>query len=131
MNYASFGQRLVAFLIDALILGIINWIVTMLLGGVLGEAGSMVAIVIQIAISVGYWVFYQEKMGQTVGKKVMKIKVVDASGNLPPVGTLFLREIVGKFVSGIILGIGYLWMLWDPKKQCLHDKIATTYVVKA
>lgn len=41
----------------------------------------------------------------------------------------FLREIIGKFLSAIILGIGYLMVIWNPKKQALHDKIAKTYVV--
>jgi uncharacterized RDD family membrane protein YckC len=35
-----------------------------------------------------------------------------------------------KLVSGVALGLGYLWMLWDPNKQTWHDKVAKTYVVK-
>mgnify|MGYP000197082409 CR=1 FL=1 len=41
-----------------------------------------------------------------------------------------LREIVGKFVSGIILGIGYIMAGFDRNKQGLHDRIAGTYVIK-
>jgi uncharacterized RDD family membrane protein YckC len=37
----------------------------------------------------------------------------------------------GKYVSAIILLIGYLMMLWDDKKQTLHDKMAGTLVVKS
>jgi uncharacterized RDD family membrane protein YckC len=44
--------------------------------------------------------------------------------------TFFLREIIGKIVSSIILFIGYLMILWDGKKQGLHDKIAGTVVIK-
>ena len=36
-----------------------------------------------------------------------------------------------KLVSGAVLGLGYLWMLWDAEKQTWHDKVAKTYVVKA
>ncbi|HCB22768.1 TPA: RDD family protein, partial [Candidatus Daviesbacteria bacterium] len=44
--------------------------------------------------------------------------------------TFALREILGKLASGLILGIGYLMVAWDSKKQGLHDKIASTYVVR-
>ena len=40
------------------------------------------------------------------------------------------REILGKFVSSILLGIGYLMVAFDNQKQGLHDKIADTYVIK-
>lgn len=145
MNYSGFGRRLVAVLLDAVILGVISGIIAAILGGILGgkamnngEASSSFIVgfvtfnnVVSIVLTIGYYVFYQAKMGQTLGKKVMGIKVVDAKGKTPGALTFFLREIVGKMVSGIILGIGYLMVLWDGKKQALHDKIASTYVVKA
>jgi uncharacterized RDD family membrane protein YckC len=45
-------------------------------------------------------------------------------------GRGFLRQIV-KNISGVVLLLGYLWMLWDKEKQCWHDKIAGTVVVPA
>ncbi len=126
MNYATAGSRFLAFLIDVVILMVIQAI----LGMVVGDNASA-STGLSLLVTVGYYVFYQQRMGQTVGKKAMKIKVVDASGNTPTLGIFALREVVGKFVSGIILCIGYLMILWDPKKQGLHDKIASTYVVKA
>lgn len=70
--------------------------------------------------------------GQTVGKKLMGIRVVDIQGTRPSMGKFFLREIIGKMlVNQLTLDIGYLWVLWDSKRQGLHDKIASTYVVKA
>jgi uncharacterized RDD family membrane protein YckC len=44
-------------------------------------------------------------------------------------GRAALREILGKFVSGITLGIGYLMVAFDAHKQGLHDKIADTCVI--
>ncbi|MBI2590329.1 MAG: RDD family protein [Candidatus Blackburnbacteria bacterium] len=136
MKYVGFGRRFVAWILDAIILGVVGWIVGLLLGGVLGfqnTATTLVSIgnLISLVIWIGYAVFYQASVGQTLGKKVMGIKVVDAQGKTPNMLTFFLREIVGKMVSGIILGIGYLMVLWDSRKQALHDKIASTYVVKA
>jgi len=37
---------------------------------------------------------------------------------------------IGTFVSGIALGLGYLWIIWDPKHEAWQDKIATTKVIK-
>ena len=56
--------------------------------------------------------------------------VVDASGK--PVGFWrgALREIVGKFLSGIAFYVGYVWIAFDRDKQGWHDKIAETYVVR-
>jgi len=67
--------------------------------------------------------------GATLGKMALRLKVVKTEGELDWV-TIILRETIGKFVSGIILGIGYLMVAWDPKKQALHDKIAGTYVIR-
>ncbi|KKS12067.1 hypothetical protein A2617_04735 [Candidatus Daviesbacteria bacterium RIFOXYD1_FULL_41_10] len=131
MNYGSAGARFAAFLIDLAII----WIVGFVLGFVLGmttdqQTAAGVGSLLQIVIGVGYWVVYQQKMTQTIGKKVMHLKVVDSTGKTPGVMTFFLREIIGKFVSSIILMIGFLMILWDSKKQGLHDKIANTFVVK-
>ena len=41
-----------------------------------------------------------------------------------------MREVVGKFISGLVLNLGYLWVIWDGQKQGWHDKIADTYVVR-
>ncbi len=139
MTYIGFWRRFAAFLIDGLILGAINYLISMLLGGGSsysyttggGATNNPATTIASLVLSVAYYVFYQAKMGQTLGKKVMGIKVVDSAGKTPTIMTFFLREIIGKFVSGIILLIGYFMVIWDGKKQGLHDKIASTYVVKA
>jgi uncharacterized RDD family membrane protein YckC len=131
MQYIGFGPRFLAWLIDLVVIMVVSGIVGAVLGGVGGKGAAGLANVLGLLIGIGYFVVYQEYAGQTLGKKAMGIKVVDPSGKRPTYMTFFLREIIGKFVSGLILGIGYLWVLWDPKKQALHDKIASTYVVKA
>lgn len=142
MQYVGFGRRLVAVLLDALIIGVVQSLVGVLFGGatlfamnssqdVAAVTGTAVLLnLLSLIISVGYFVGYQGYSGQTLGKKVMGIRVVDGQGKKPSYFTFFLREVVGKLISGIILFIGYLMVLWDGKKQGLHDKIASTYVVK-
>lgn len=135
-QYVGFGRRLVAALLD----GLIMMTVSTLIGFILGLSGAVstsqqsslsgLSYAIGLALSIAYYVFYQQRAGQTLGKKALGIKVVDVSGNTPSLMTFFLREIIGKFISSLILGIGYLMVLWDSKKQGLHDKIAGTYVIK-
>ena len=130
MQYAGGGIRFVAAIIDGLIVMIVNVILGLIIGVALGKNGAMLGNLLSIVISIGYFVFYQASRGQTLGKKAMGIRVVDLAGNKPTAMTFFLREIIGKFVSSIILFIGYLMILWDGKKQGLHDKIAGTVVVR-
>lgn len=128
-RYAGFWIRFVAVLIDGILLGIVNYIIGLLFGLMFGKGAAPIATLLEWALSIGYYVVYQEKYGQTIGKKAMKIKVVTYDGKTPTMFTFFLREVIGKTISAIILFIGYLMVLWDAKKQGLHDKIASTYVV--
>ncbi|HEX8101644.1 MAG TPA: RDD family protein [Solirubrobacteraceae bacterium] len=74
--------------------------------------------------------------GQTLGKQWLGLRVVHESGNPLTAGQAIIREVVGKalpnFVTCGLYGIiDHLWPLWDPGKQAVHDKIATTYVFRA
>lgn len=78
------------------------------------------------------------KWGQTLGKRAMKIKVVELTTRGPITGGAaakraamyaFAPEVPG--VGGIVGLLNVLWLLWDkPYRQCLHDKVARTVVVK-
>ena len=69
--------------------------------------------------------------GSSVGKRMVGIKVVKADGNQPGCITgVLLREIIGKFISSIIILLGFIWIIIDDKRQGWHDKIAETYVVR-
>jgi uncharacterized RDD family membrane protein YckC len=75
-------------------------------------------------------VFFIGYCGQTPGKMALRIKVVCTDGSQLTYGRAAKREVLGKFVSSILLGIGYLMVAFDHRKQGLHDKIADTYVIK-
>lgn len=117
---AGSGQRFIAFLIDAIILGLI--------GALLGNSSDTRAV--SMIVGAAYYIFFWVKQdGQTLGKKAMKIKVIRTDGKPIDWMTGVLRY-VGYIVSGIPLLLGYIWILFDSKKQGWHDKIANTYVVK-
>lgn len=144
--YASFGRRFVASLLDGVIVGVAITIISLIMGVITGIALVMlrgsskdlgVSItsglvqIVNIILTSGYYIYFTGKEGQTLGKKVLGIKVVKKdSQQAPGYMSAFLREVVGKFVSGIVFGLGYLWMLWDKDKQTWHDKIAGTIVIR-
>ena len=69
--------------------------------------------------------------GRTPGKLLLGLQVLDAqTGRLPGFGKMFVREIIGRFISGLFFGIGYFWAIFDKNGQAWHDKIAGTVVVK-
>ena len=127
--HASFGQRLGAFVLDALILGVPLGII----GAVLVEGGVGAGIVwlAQIAAGLWYWAELEGRRGQSLGKKIVDIKTVDiaTNGYIGPgraIGRYF-----GRIISAIPCLLGYFWMLWDDKNQTWHDKMVTSVVVRA
>lgn len=123
---AGAGQRFLAFVIDAIILGVINQIVVSTVGGGDALAVSGLTTLIGIAYVVGLWTYWG---GQTVGKKAMGIKVVKTDGSAFGLVPAIIRY-VGYIISGIVFLLGFIWILFDADKQGWHDKIAGTYVVK-
>ena len=78
------------------------------------------------------WLYYagmeSSGMQATLGKRVMGLKVTDVDGDQIGFGTATGR-FLGKMISGLILGIGYIMAAFTPKKQALHDMIAGTVIV--
>jgi uncharacterized RDD family membrane protein YckC len=66
--------------------------------------------------------------GLRVGKMTVGIKVVGVDGQ-PPTGGRALLRYVGYALSGLVLSLGFLWVIFDRKRQGWHDKMAGTYVM--
>jgi uncharacterized RDD family membrane protein YckC len=138
-QFAGFWIRLVAYLIDTLILGMVQFAIALALGlagDALTDNGNgeltmaLVGGLCGMVVGVTYAVFFTGYNGQTPGKMALRIQVIRSDGTPMSYGRAFLREVIGKLASGIILGIGYLMAGFDRQKQGLHDKIAGTYVIK-
>lgn len=79
---------------------------------------------IPILYSILFWIW----IAATPGKFILGLRIVDANGkNITPLGAIL--RYLGYIVSGIVIGIGFLWIGFDKKKQGWHDKIAKTYVI--
>ena len=75
--------------------------------------------------------FQAGKTGQSWGKKVLGIRLVgEQTGQPIDAGMAFVRDLT-HFIDGIICYIGFLFPLWDAKKQTLADKIIKTLVVRS
>lgn len=118
---AGFPLRVVATLIDAVILAIVGGILTALLD-------TTVASLLTFVIDVGYYIYFWGTTGQTIGHKLMNLRVIRTDGTPLTMGNAAMRY-VGMVISIIPLFLGLLWVLFDANKQGWHDKIAGTYVV--
>ncbi|HEX7906081.1 MAG TPA: RDD family protein [Chitinophagaceae bacterium] len=121
--YGGFWERFGAAFLDGLILLIPNYIVIIFAGEGLGNVLSLVMNWLYYAIS------ESSSTQATLGKKALGLKVITTDGQQISFGQATGRYF-GKILSTVILFIGYLMMIWDEKKQTLHDKMANTLVVK-
>jgi uncharacterized RDD family membrane protein YckC len=82
-----------------------------------------------VVVFFNYFYFYVLR-GQSFGKRFIGIRVVRTDGRPIDYQTAVLRHIVGYALSVLFFGLGIVWMLWDPRRQGWHDKLANTVVVR-
>ena len=138
MEYAGFWRRLVAYLIDYLVVIVGSLVVGFVIGVIAGATGAeeidgpWLAAIYAAAIA-GYYLYYalmeSSSHQATVGKIALGIKVIDLEGNRLTFWRALGRS-VAKIISAITLFIGYIMAAFTKRKQALHDKIANTLVVK-
>lgn len=148
MLYGGFWLRLLAKILDGIIVNVVCMVVNMMLAVLL--LGSMnyftaqanpenigpfllfqaATMLVNIGIGLGYMIFFVRKFDATPGKLALGLKLVRADG-----ASLTVGRIVGRYfaemLSGIILFIGYIIAGFDEQKRTLHDRICDTRVIKA
>lgn len=134
VELAGFGRRATAYIVDSVLLYLIQILLAIPVGVVsesstedVAAALSCVTLLTSITLYVWYFVFLQARSGQTPGKKLLGIRVVGTDGGPVSRGRYLLR-LIGYWLDGLLLGIGFLMALWDSNHQALHDKLANTYV---
>jgi uncharacterized RDD family membrane protein YckC len=134
---AGVAPRFMALLLDGIFLWILFFgiLILRIVAGAAGRGSGAVLLLTTFSLTlVAYtilsiWFLCQ---GTSLGKWLVGIRVVDKSnGHVPGLGRMLVREIIGKFFSGLSLGLGYFWAIWDRNAQAWHDKIAGTLVVLA
>lgn len=148
-DYAGWVSRVGASLLDALlsaVAGLPLWIGYGILIGsastttdangvtttnMNGGAGSAILILVGALTYLAFWIWNvcirQGRTGQTIGKGVLAIRLVGRDGQPIGGGLSFVRQLA-HFLDGICY-VGYLWPLWDSKRQTFADKIMGTVVV--
>lgn len=150
--YATWGARAAALLLDGLIVNLIPSIILIigyvsLLSSLTSNcstdyygytscapsapSGGALALIVLgslLSLAAGLFLVAREgKTGQTPGKKMMGIAVLrERDGQPLGFGMAFVR----RLCHGLEFGIGWLWPLWDEKKQTFADKIVSSVVVK-
>jgi uncharacterized RDD family membrane protein YckC len=146
-RYGGFWIRLVAVIIDGIIVSIPTFILGLIVGVIYGAAtavsgnnnnqtantafGGVQALIelIGIVIGIGYFVYFWGR-GSTLGMRLFHLRVADATTGLPiGYGRAGLRY-VGYILSVIVCYIGLIWAAFDSRKQGWHDKIAGTVVLQ-
>jgi len=154
-QYAGFGHRLGAFLIDVVILWIVQFIIVTPVLGLLGlgmakeienlqpgdeaaamgmvgtimAAAGLIWLVTTAFLILYYAVMESSKLQATVGKLAVGIKVTDLNGERVGFGKALGRSF-SRIISYMVFFIGFLIAAFTEKKQALHDLIAGTIVLK-
>lgn len=119
---ADIGTRLVALIIDNIALGLIGALLSPNTGAVGWGFSFLLGLVY-------HWYFLTRQNGQTPGKRIMNLRVIKTDGSALSDSDAVLR-VVGYAVNSLIFGLGWLIALFDANRQGLHDKLASTYVIK-
>lgn len=136
LSYQGIGPRLVAQIVDTVVLIVLFFLVGFAISGSLsfqyqGEAAIPVVIA-YLLVWILYFAILEGTMGATLGKKVVKIKVVREDGSACGIGPAFVRTLL-RIIDGLpfVYIIGMVLISRSEKKQRLGDRLAKTVVVKA
>ncbi len=142
VRFGGYGGRLVAYIIDGLIQGVVFSLVSIILLAIgvgaatsdataLAGASIAVWIVVGFLITVLYFPYFWAHGGQTPGMRLFHIRVVrDADGGPVGWGSALLR-LIGFWISAMVFYIGFLWVFVDRRRRGWFDLIAGTVVIEA
>lgn len=130
--YATFGSRLAAGIIDWVVI----WVILIAIGIFVSSAeaaseSDIPGYQLLLLLPFTYHFAATAIWGRTIGKSALSLHVVSESGTKPRVEQAFVRETIGKFVSTVVLYIGFIWAAFDQQGRAWHDLMAGTRVVYA
>jgi uncharacterized RDD family membrane protein YckC len=132
---AGFGLRYGAWMFDFLITLIAMMMFTFIVtavshSSVLGSNTQLVMVaLLTVLLFVLNFVVLAGSNGQSAGMRILGIYIVREDGRPFTIKDAAMRHLVGYPLSTLAFFLGFLWMLWDPRQQGWHDKIARTLVV--
>lgn len=141
IRFAGHGARLLAYLLDTLIVFAVIALLFAVLGGValgaarvesfgLAAGGIVIFVLVVLAIGFLYFPFFWWRGGQTPGMRVFRIRVVRDRDGGPISGGQAALRLLGYWVNGVAFYIGFAWILIDQRRRGWHDLIAQTVVIE-
>ena len=128
-KYAGFWRRYLAFFLDSFVIGLITSAFSFMFFRASTTGGLNFSYFPGALLAFAYHAFFWiQHDGQTVGKKLMGVKVVRQDGKPIDLTTAITRYI-GYVISGAVLCLGYLSVAFNRQKLGWHDRLAKTYVV--
>lgn len=132
-EYVGFWARVGAAIIDSILMAIVLVPIVTILGGgydwddMYSPKNILINGVLPAIAVVLFWVYRQA----TPGKMAIGAKIVDAKTLGTPSTGQFIGRYLCYYLSSILLGLGFIWVGFDAKKQGWHDKLAGTVVVRS
>lgn len=136
MPLASIGLRCGAFLLDYILVLMVPAIfisIALLFKRVNSPIATLILLAgyaLMTLLIVLNWIYLVRNDGQTLGKRILGIRIVQRNGRPPDYSQVLLRHAMGYPLLLLSCGIGWIWALWDRKQQGWHDKLAGTVVVR-
>ena len=136
LSLSSIRQRAAAFGIDELLLSVIMMIILWDAMAKAQTLESMIAVTNSflleyMAIKIIYQTFFTMQYGATLGKIIMKIRVIELSTLSNPSFLSAFNRSVFRVVSEILFYLGFVWAMLDPYRRSWHDRTARTLVIDA
>ncbi len=139
-RYVGFWHRLFAYLIDALLFGVLMGLTMIVFYGLESAVsweyvdreygrGGLVDLAASWLLPAVLTLLFWEYKSATPGKMVISAKMVDADSGACPSPKQWIIRYLGYFVSALPLGLGFLWIAIDSRNQGWHDKLANTVVI--
>ncbi len=133
---ASNKKRAMAFFIDEMLL---SFLLIVALWDSFSQAVTVEEMIIVtntfvlefMALKIIYQAFFVMQYGASVGKIIMKIRVIEIDTVQTPSVISALNRAIFRVISELLLYLGFLWGLLNPERQAWHDKTAKTLVVDA
>ena len=141
MQRAGFFSRFIALLLDSIAISIVGWGLAWLMSLLTGSEGGLIGMMagalgifvsfILLFLNFFYFSFLWSRNGQSLGMRLLGIKVLKRDGALMGFWSAGFRGTIGYWISGLVFGLGFLWAAFDGNKETWHDKIFGTGVFKA
>ncbi len=136
LGLASIRQRAAAFGIDEVLLSVLLMII---LWDTISKAQTLESMISvtngflleYMSIKIIYQTFFTMQYGGTIGKIIMKIRVIEIATLSNPSFLSAFNRSVFRVVSEILFYLGFVWAMLDPYRRSWHDRSARTLVIDA